>query len=108
MYDCIIALISVTFSSSSRTGANPDSSVCTSGFRSPLDSGAVLALGSNSPVEDLNVMKGIHAVYASGEEAIKATLSPGKLADLSGTILQIIRVGNVCVSGPYHCCTKRF
>jgi predicted amidohydrolase YtcJ len=85
-------------------------------FRSLLDSGAVLAFGSDSPVEDLNVMKGIHAAvtrrradgspgpegwypeqrlsvdetvsaftagaaYASGEEAIKGTLSPGKLAD---------------------------
>ena len=30
-------------------------------FRSLLDSGAVLAFGSDSPVEDLNVMKGIHA-----------------------------------------------
>ncbi len=86
-------------------------------FRSLLDTGAVLAFGSDSPVEDLNVMKGIHAAvtrrradgspgpegwypeqrlsvteavhaytagaaYASGEEAIKGTLSPGKLADL--------------------------
>ena len=86
-------------------------------FRSLLDSGAMLAFGSDSPVEDLNVMKGIHAAvtrrradgspgpegwypeqrltvdetvyaftagaaYASGEEAIKGTLSPGKLADL--------------------------
>jgi len=86
-------------------------------FRSLLDSGAALAFGSDSPVEDLNVMKGIHAAvtrrrasgypgpegwhpkqcisvaeavyaftagaaYASGEEAIRGTLSPGKLADL--------------------------
>ena len=86
-------------------------------FRSLLDSGAVLAFGSDSPVEDLNVMKGIHAAvtrrradgspgpegwypeqrlsvdeavyaftagaaYASGEEAIKGTLSAGNLADL--------------------------
>jgi hypothetical protein len=86
-------------------------------FRSLLDNGAVLAFGSDSPVEDLNVMKGIHAAvtrrradgspgangwypqerltvtetvyaytagaaYASGEEAIKGTLSPGKLADM--------------------------
>lgn len=86
-------------------------------FRSLLDSGAVLAFGSDSPIEDLNVMKGIHAAvtrrradgspgpegwypeerlsvnqtvyaytagaaYASGEEAIKGTLTPGKLADL--------------------------
>jgi len=86
-------------------------------WRSLLDAGAVLAFGSDSPVEDLNVMKGIHAAvtrrradgspgpegwypeqrltvaeavhaytagaaYASGEEAIKGTLSPGKLADL--------------------------
>ncbi len=86
-------------------------------FRSLLDAGAVLAFGSDCPVEDLNVMKGIHAAstrrradgspgregwypqerlsvseavyaytagaaYASGEETIKGTLSPGKLADL--------------------------
>ncbi len=86
-------------------------------FRSLLDTGAVLAFGSDAPVEDLNVMKGIHAAvtrrradgspgpdgwypeqrltvaeavyaytagaaYASGEEAIKGTLAPGKLADL--------------------------
>jgi predicted amidohydrolase YtcJ len=87
-------------------------------FRSLLDTGTVLAFGSDSPVEDLNVMKGIHAAvtrrradgspgpegwypeqrlsvaeavyaytagaaYASGEEAIKGTLSHGKLADLA-------------------------
>jgi predicted amidohydrolase YtcJ len=86
-------------------------------WRSLLESGAALAFGSDSPVEDLNVMKGIHAAvtrrradgspgpdgwypgqrltvaeavyaytagaaYASGEEAVKGTLSPGKLADL--------------------------
>jgi predicted amidohydrolase YtcJ len=86
-------------------------------YRSLLDAGAVLAFGSDSPVEDLNVMKGIHAAvtrrradgspgfdgwypeqrltvaeavyaytagaaFASGEEAIKGTLAPGKLADL--------------------------
>jgi predicted amidohydrolase YtcJ len=86
-------------------------------WRSLLDTGAVLTFGSDSPVEDLNVMKGIHAAvtrrradgspgpegwypherlsvdeavyaytagaaYASGEQAIKGTLSPGKLADL--------------------------
>jgi len=86
-------------------------------WRSLLDSGATLAFGSDAPVEDLNVMKGIHAAvtrrradgspgpdgwypqqrlsvaeavraysagaaYASGEEAIKGTLAPGKLADL--------------------------
>jgi len=86
-------------------------------FRSLLNTGVVLAFGSDSPVEDLDVMKGIHAAvtrrradgspgpdgwypeqrltvaeavyaytagaaYASGEEAIKGTLSPGKLADL--------------------------
>jgi predicted amidohydrolase YtcJ len=86
-------------------------------YRSLLDNGAVLAFGSDSPVEDLNVMVGIHAAvtrrradgspgpegwypeqkltvdesvyaytagaaYASGEENIKGTLSPGKLADL--------------------------
>ncbi len=86
-------------------------------WRSLLDSGAVLAFGSDSPVEDLDVIKGIHAAvtrrradgapglegwypeqrisaseavyaytagaaHASGEETIKGTLSPGKLADL--------------------------
>ena len=86
-------------------------------WRSLLDAGAVVAFGSDSPVEDLGVMKGIHAAvtrrrpdgspgpagwygeqrlsvaeavyaytaacaYASGEEAIKGTLTPGKLADL--------------------------
>ncbi|MCP4539000.1 MAG: amidohydrolase [Chloroflexi bacterium] len=92
---------------------------CAGGYpwRSLLDSGAVLAFGSDSPVEDLDVIKGIHAAvtrrrpdgspgpdgwypeqaltvtetvyaytagaaYASGEETIKGTLSPGKLADL--------------------------
>ncbi len=92
---------------------------CATGYpwRSLLDTGAVLAFGSDSPVEDLDVMKGIHAAvtrrradgypgpdgwypeqtltvaeavyaytagaaYASGEETIKGTLSPGKLADL--------------------------
>jgi predicted amidohydrolase YtcJ len=33
-------------------------------WRSLLDSGAVLAFGSDSPVEDLNVMKGIYAAVA--------------------------------------------
>jgi predicted amidohydrolase YtcJ len=86
-------------------------------WRSLLNSGAKLAFGSDSPVEDLNVMKGVHAAvtrrradgapgpdgwypeqrltvheavqaytagaaYASGEEKVKGTLSPGKLADL--------------------------
>jgi len=86
-------------------------------WRSLLDAGAVVAFGSDSPVEDLSAMKGIHAAvtrrrpdgspgaagwygeqrlsvaeavyaysaacaYASGEEAIKGTLTPGKLADL--------------------------
>jgi hypothetical protein len=81
-----------------------------------LNSGARLAFGSDSPVEDLDVMKGIHAAvtrcradgspgpngwypeqrltveeavyaytagaaFASGEEKIKGTLTPGKLAD---------------------------
>ena len=86
-------------------------------WRSLLQNGAVLAFGSDSPVEDLSVMKGIHAAvtrrranghpdpegwhpeqrltvaeavhaytagaaYASGEETIRGSLSPGKLADL--------------------------
>jgi len=86
-------------------------------WRSLLNAGAVLAFGSDSPVEDLNVMMGIHAAvtrrrpdgtpgtdgwydeqrltvdeaiyaytagaaYASGEEIIKGSLAPGKLADL--------------------------
>ncbi len=85
-------------------------------WRSLLNSGARLAFGSDSPVEDLNVMKGIHAAvtrrradgspgpngwypeqrltveeavdaytvgaaFASGEEKIKGTLTPGQLAD---------------------------
>jgi predicted amidohydrolase YtcJ len=87
-------------------------------WRSLQKAGAVLAFGSDCPVEDLNVMMGIHAAvtrrradgspgpegwypeqrltvfdavhaytagaaYASGEEAVKGTLSPGKLADLA-------------------------
>ena len=87
-------------------------------WRSLLDAGTVLAFGSDCPVEELNVMQGIHAAvtrrradgtpgpagwypeqrltvaesvyaytagaaYASGEEAIKGTLTPGKLADLA-------------------------
>jgi predicted amidohydrolase YtcJ len=92
---------------------------CATGYawRSLLDSGAVVAFGSDAPVEDLSVMVGIHAAvtrrrpdgspgpegwypeqrvtveeavyaytagaaYAGGEEAIKGTLSPDKLADL--------------------------
>jgi predicted amidohydrolase YtcJ len=86
-------------------------------FRSLLNAGAILAFGSDSPVEDLNVMVGIHAAvtrcradgspgptgwygeqrltvneavfaytggaaYASGEEMLKGSLAPGKLADL--------------------------
>jgi predicted amidohydrolase YtcJ len=86
-------------------------------WRSLLDAGAVLAFGSDCPVETLSVMAGIHAAvtrrradgspdpagwygaqrltvdeavyaytvgcaYASGEEAIKGSLAPGKLADL--------------------------
>jgi predicted amidohydrolase YtcJ len=86
-------------------------------WRSLLDAGALVAFGSDSPVEDLNVMMGIHAAvtrrradgspgpdgwypeqrltveeaifaytagaaYASGEEAIKGSIAPGKLADL--------------------------
>jgi predicted amidohydrolase YtcJ len=86
-------------------------------FRDLLDAGTALAFGSDSPVEDLNVIKGIHAAvtrrradgspgpagwypgqrltvaeavraytmgaaYAGGEEKIKGSLSPGKLADL--------------------------
>jgi len=86
-------------------------------WRSLLNTGAVLAFSSDSPVEELDVIKGIHAAvtrrranglpgpdgwypeqrlsvdeavyaytagaaYAGGEEKIKGTLSPGKLADL--------------------------
>lgn len=86
-------------------------------WRSLLNAGAVLAFGSDAPVETLNVMAGIHAAvtrrrpdgapgpdgwygaqrltvaeavaaytvgaaYASGEEALKGSLAPGKLADL--------------------------
>jgi predicted amidohydrolase YtcJ len=87
-------------------------------WRSLLDTGAALAFGSDAPVEELNVLQGIHAAvtrrradgspgpegwvpeqrltvaeavqaytagaaYASGEEAIKGTLAPGKRADLA-------------------------
>ena len=87
-------------------------------WHSLLDAGAALAFGSDSPVEDLSVIKGIHAAvtrrradgspgpdgwypeqrltvaqalhaytagaaYASGEESLKGTLTPGKLADLA-------------------------
>jgi hypothetical protein len=102
---------------------------CTGAYawRSLLQSGAVLAFGSDAPVEDLSVLAGIHAAvtrrrpdgspgpdgwipqerltaaqavraytlgaaYASGEEAIKGSLAPGKLADaavLSRDILTI-------------------
>lgn len=85
-------------------------------FRSLLDSGAVLALGSDAPVEPLDPLAGIHAAvarkrmdepdsepwyplqrltveealrgftlgaaYASGEEGLKGSLVPGKLADM--------------------------
>jgi predicted amidohydrolase YtcJ len=86
-------------------------------WRSLLDTGAVLAFGSDAPVEDLSPLVGIHAAvtrrraegdpgpegwhpeqritvteavhaytlgaaYASGEEQIKGSLAPGKLADL--------------------------
>jgi predicted amidohydrolase YtcJ len=86
-------------------------------WRSLLDAGAVLAFGSDAPVETLNVLAGLHAAvtrrradgtpgpagwygeqrltmdeavyaytmgaaYASGEETIKGSLAPGKLADL--------------------------
>jgi len=86
-------------------------------WRSLLNAGAVLAFGSDAPVETLNVMVGIHAAvtrrrpdgapgpagwyaeqrltvdeavyaytagaaFASGEETVKGSLAPGKLADL--------------------------
>ncbi|HYF79334.1 MAG TPA: amidohydrolase family protein, partial [Symbiobacteriaceae bacterium] len=84
-------------------------------FRSLLQSGARLAMGSDVPVEPLDPLAGIHAAvwrkrldepdsqpwypeqrltvnealhgftmgaaYASGEEAVKGSISPGKLAD---------------------------
>jgi len=87
-------------------------------WRSLLDSGAVLAFGSDAPVEKMDALEGIHAAvtrrradgspgpagwypeqrltvaeavyaytmgpaYASGEEALKGSLAPGKLADLA-------------------------
>ncbi len=86
-------------------------------FRSLLNTGAVLALGSDAPVEPLDIMPNIHAAvtrtkkdgtppggwhpeqkltveetvhgftmgaaYASGEESIKGSISPRKLADLA-------------------------
>jgi predicted amidohydrolase YtcJ len=85
-------------------------------WRSLLESGAVLAFGSDAPVEKPDVLSGIHAAvtrtredgtpadgwhpeqclivpeavyaytmgaaYASGEERIKGSISPGKQADL--------------------------
>jgi predicted amidohydrolase YtcJ len=86
-------------------------------WRSLLDSGTVLAFGSDAPVEDISPLLGIHAAvtrrrpdgfpgpegwypeqrltvpealhaytlgaaYASGEETVKGSLTPGKLADL--------------------------
>ena len=87
-------------------------------WRSLLDTGAVLAFGSDAPVEDISPLVGIHAAvtrrradgypgsdgwyptqrltvgeavyaytmgaaYAGGEEHLKGSLSPGKLADLT-------------------------
>jgi predicted amidohydrolase YtcJ len=86
-------------------------------WRSMLDSGAVLAFGSDGPIETLDPLAGIHAAvtrrradgqphpegwipsqrlavgeavraytlgvaHASGEEHLKGSLAPGKLADL--------------------------
>ncbi|MHB0870004.1 MAG: amidohydrolase [Chloroflexota bacterium] len=84
-------------------------------WRTVLDSGAVLAFGSDCPVEPIDPMLGLHAAvtrqtvegrpeggwypeqrltplealkaftlgpaYASGEESLKGSLAPGKLAD---------------------------
>ncbi len=84
-------------------------------WRTVLDSGAILAFGSDCPVEPIDPMLGLHAAvtretpdglppggwypeqrltplealraftfgpaYAGGEESIKGTLAPGKLAD---------------------------
>ncbi len=86
-------------------------------FRSLLDSGALLAFGSDAPVEPMDMLPNIHAAvtrtkkdstppggwnpqeklsvgeavygftmgaaYASGEENIKGSISPRKLADLA-------------------------
>lgn len=86
-------------------------------WRTVLDSGAVLAFGSDCPVERINPFAGLHAAitrqtadgrppggwhpeqrltalealraftlgpaYASGEEHLKGSLAPGKLADLA-------------------------
>jgi hypothetical protein len=86
-------------------------------FRSLLDAATVLVFGSDSPIESISVMDGIHAAvtrrradgypgiegwcpreritveeavraytaaaaYAGGEESLRGTLTPGKLADL--------------------------
>jgi hypothetical protein len=118
-------------------------------FRSLLDSGVVVAFGSDCPVEDLSPLVGIHAAvtrrradgspgpegwypeqrltvaeamraytmgaaWASGEEAERGSLSPGKLADLVvlsqdlfaidpmailETAVHATVVGGVCVHG---------
>lgn len=101
-------------------------------FRSLLDAGTVLAFGSDAPVEDLNVMQGIHAAvtrrradgspgpegwypeqrltveeavraytlgaaYASGEEALKGSLTPGKLADLAVLSQNIFEIAPLAI-----------
>jgi predicted amidohydrolase YtcJ len=92
-----------------------DRSATAYAWRSLLDTGAVLAFGSDCPVEPIDPLLGMHAAvtrqradgeptggwyaeqrlrpmealgaftsgsaYSSGEEAVKGTLSPGKLAD---------------------------
>ncbi|MCL5256826.1 MAG: amidohydrolase [Chloroflexi bacterium] len=94
-------------------------------YRSLLDSGAVLAFGSDCPVESFDPLKGIYAAvtrkkengrppegwfpeqrisaeealraytvapaYASGEESLKGTISPGKLGDIIVLSTDILR-----------------
>jgi predicted amidohydrolase YtcJ len=101
-------------------------------WRTLWDSGAVLAFGSDAPVETPDVIQGIHAAvtrqradgapggdgwipeerirveeavwaytvgaaYAGGEEAIKGSITPGKLADLAVLSQDIFSVNPMAI-----------
>jgi predicted amidohydrolase YtcJ len=101
-------------------------------WRSLLDTGAVLAFGSDAPVEDISPLVGIHAAvtrrrangdpgpegwypeqrltvheavhaytmgaaYASGEERLKGSLAPNKLADLVVLDRDIFRIDPMAI-----------